>query len=447
MTLIKYQHKIVSYLSSIMQLLIFAPATSPRFQYICEFIFFELMKVELLIVTDLVAFNSYDGPKIEYTNNPVANDNFTIGNCGLLFEMNIRNVEIQCFEENNYQAFFKTENADFPFDILAASFYLISRYEEYLPHKKDLYGRYSHENAVAFKADFLHKPLINSWVNQLITMLKKKFPVFTIHLSPFTFLPTYDIDMAFSYLHKGLLRNAGGFLKSPSLHRIKVLLGLERDPFDSFGWLNQLHSKYGLEPIYFFLMANENGLYDKNILPHKKAMLKLIRAHAKKYAIGIHPSWQSGDQPALLEMEKDQLASIAQIPITNSRQHYIRLTLPYSYRLLVEQGITDDYSMGYGSINGFRASVASSFYWFDLQKNEATSLRIHPFCYMEANSYYEQKYTPAAALDELMQYYSICKAVNGQMITIWHNNFLGTDPQFIEWSAVYREFVSYVKNK
>jgi hypothetical protein len=404
------------------------------------------MKVDLSISTDLSVFNSYNGPKIKYTNNPGADENFTIGNCGLLYEMNIRDVKIQCFEENNYQAFFKTAHADFPFDILAASFYLISRYEEYLPHRKDMYGRYSHENAVAFQADFLHKPLINIWVNQLITMLKKKFPVFTIPLSTFTFLPTYDIDMAFSYLHKGMLRNVGGFIKSPSQNRIKVLLGLERDPFDSFDWLNELHSKYGLEPIYFFLMAKENGLYDKNISPQNKAMHQLIQAHAKKYAIGIHPSWQSGDQPALLTKEKELLASIAQIPITKSRQHYIRLTLPDSYRQLVEQGITDDYSMGYGSINGFRASVATSFYWFDLQKNEATSLRIHPFCYMEANSYYEQKFTPAAALDELMQYYSICKDVNGQMITIWHNNFLGTAPHFMGWRDVYREFVSDLKN-
>ena len=174
-------------------------------------------------------------------------------------------------------------------------------------------------------------------------------------------------------------------------------------------------------------------------------MWKLIQQHAKKYSIGIHPSWQSGDKPALLKTEKEQLEAISETTVTKSRQHYIRFTLPGGYRQLLENGITDDYSMGYGTTNGFRASVASSFYWYDLQQNESTLLRIHPFCYMEANSFYQQKYTAAEAYEELMRYYSICKEVSGQLITIWHNNFLGTDPQFAGWRAFYKQFIFQIK--
>jgi hypothetical protein len=430
-----------------MQLLLYSPATSPRLQYICQFIFKEMMQADFLIDTDLQVFENYDGPKIKYIIEAASNDYFTIGNCGLLFENDIKEQDIRCFEVNDYKAFFKTEKADLPFDIFAASFYVLSRYEEFLPHKKDKYGRYAHENSLAFKENFLHLPLVNIWASHLIALLQKKFPAFTIHHSPFTFIPTYDIDIAFSYQHKGLKRNIGGFIKSPSLSRLKVLFGNEKDPFDSYDWLNELHNTYNLQPLYFFLMAGKNGVYDKNILPNKKAMWELILSHAKKYTIGVHPSWQSGDKPALFEKEKEHLASIAGIPITRSRQHYIRLTLPEGYRQLSEAGITDDYSMGYGSINGFRASVAASFYWFDLQKNDATSLRIHPFCFMEANSYYEQKFTPLEAFNELMQYYSICKAVSGQLITIWHNNFLGTDRKLAGWREIYRDFIYQLEEK
>ena len=397
--------------------------------------------MDFLITSDPAAFKNYNGIKIKYTNEAIANDHLTIGDCGLLFENDISGQDIRCFEFNNHKAFFKTEQVDFPFDIFAASFYLLSRYEEYLPHEKDIYGRYAHENSLAFKENFLHLPLINIWVGNFITILQSKFPGFTIHHSPFTFLPTYDIDMAFSYKHKGWLRNTGGFVKSPSFNRLKVLMGLGKDPFDAYDWLNELHSQYKLQPVYFFLLAEENGRYDKNILPHKKAMWKLIKQHAGKYKIGIHPSWQSGDTPALLQKEKEQLETMSGTLVTKSRQHYIRFNLPASYQQLLENGITDDYSMGYGSINGFRASAASSFYWYDLQKNESSLLRIHPFCFMEANSFYEQKYTSAEAYIELMRYYSISKEVNGQLITIWHNNFLGTDPQFAGWREVYKQFI------
>ena len=428
-----------------MHLLLYAPATSPRLQYICHFIFKEIMAVNFLITTDTEEFNNYTGVKIKYTNDAIANDHFTIGNCGLLFESNIREQDIQRFEVNHYHAFFKTENSQFPFDIFAASFYLLSRYEEYLPSAKDMYGRYAHQNSLAFKENFLHLPLINIWIGHLMEALQGKFPGFTNHHTPFTFLPTYDIDMAFSFKHKGWLRSAGGFFRSPSFNRVKVLLGFERDPFDSFGWLNELHDQCNIQPVYFFLLPGSNGRYDKNILPHKKAMRTLIQQHAKKYTTGIHPSWQSGDKPALLKREIEQLEDMSEAPVTKSRQHYIRFELPAGYRQLLENGITDDYSMGYGSINGFRASVASSFYWYDLPKNEATLLRIHPFCYMEANSYYEQKYTAAQAYNEMVRYYSICKQVNGQLITIWHNHFLGTDPQFAGWKKAYEQFILRVK--
>jgi hypothetical protein len=424
-----------------MQVLLHAAASSPRLQYICRFIFVELLKVEFSITSDIENFTSYSGIKINYTNKSNTDGGFTIGDCGLLFETEIKQQDITCFEVNNYQAFFKTPNANFPFDIFSASFYLLSRYEEYLPHQKDMYGRYAHENSIAFQQKFLQLPLVNIWVSDLVVQLQRSFPAFIFPHSRFSFLPTYDIDMAFSYKHKGFLRNAGSFIKSPSLERLKVLAGLRQDPFDCFDWLNKLHLDYHLQPVYFFLMAEKNGVYDKNILPHKKAMKGLIREHAEKYTVGIHPSWQSGDDSNLLLQEKKRLENISRKPIIHSRQHYIRFILPGGYRLLIENGITDDYSMGYGSINGFRASVANSFNWYDLEKNEATQLRIHPFCFMEANSFYEQKMEPGEAFDELLHYYSVCKEVGGQLITIWHNNFLGTDWQFDEWRTLYQKFL------
>jgi hypothetical protein len=111
---------------------------------------------------------------------------------------------------------------------------------------------------------------------------------------------------------------------------------------------------------------------------------------------------------------------------------------------LLAAGITNDYSMGYGSINGFRASIASSYYWYDLKKEEQTGLLIHPFCFMDANSYYEQNFSAEEALEEMVQYYQTIKQVNGTMITIWHNSFLGTCNEFEGWREVYQQFITLV---
>ncbi len=403
------------------------------------------MGVDFAITIDSEEFKRYGDVKINYSDADIhpAQGGFKIKNKSLLFDEIIITQQIVCFDINGTKAFFET-GGDFPFDVFAASFYLLTRYEEYLPHEKDMYGRYAYENSLAFKEGFLNLPLINIWVKYLALALQQKFPSFNPARdgAKFKFIPTYDVDIAYSYKYKGLLRNAGGFINSPSAERLKVLSGIKKDPFDSYDWLHDLHQQNNLQPLYFFLVAEKNGRYDKNIRPHKDAMWKLIRQHAKKYSIGLHPSWQSGDNPLLLKKEKQQLEAMSEKAITVSRQHYIRFNLPEGYNRLIEAGITDDHSMGYGSINGFRASVASSFFWYDLEKEEQTVLRVHPFCFMDANSYYEQRLSPWQAYEELMHYFTVCKNINGNLVTIWHNNFFGTNAAFKGWREMYQEFIA-----
>jgi len=101
--------------------------------------------------------------------------------------------------------------------------------------------------------------------------------------------------------------------------------------------------------------------------------------------------------------------------------------------------------MGYGSINGFRASTSNSFQWFDLSKNEPTNFRVYPFCFMECNSFYEQKQSVAITRNELQHYIAQVKKVNGHLITIWHNFSLGTDPLWHSWQSLYREQLAMIK--
>jgi len=245
-----------------------------------------------------------------------------------------------------------------------------------------------------------------------------------------------------------LLRNLGGATRSiiagewlKMKERIKTLRGKLSDPFDAYDWLNELHRKFNLKPYYFFLAAEKTGRYDKNISTARKQMQQLIKHHGQLYKIGVHPSWQSGDDPSLLKKELIILEKITGTKIEISRQHYIRLKFPDTYRLLISAGINADFSMGYGHTNGFRASVASPFYWYDLKSEQSTGLLLYPFCYMDANSFFEQKMSAAQALEEMIGYYSIIKSVNGMMITIWHNTFLGKDELFTGWKEVYEQFI------
>ena len=126
--------------------------------------------------------------------------------------------------------------------------------ERYLPFKKDRFGRFSAGESLAFRHNFLHRPLLNEWALKLSMLLKKKFPQLNILKPEYRFHPTYDVDMAWAYLNKSLFRNIAGTIrlllqgKTKELkHRIAVQRGKAADAFFTFPYLDGLNKKWMLE--------------------------------------------------------------------------------------------------------------------------------------------------------------------------------------------------------
>lgn len=399
-----------------------------------------LLGEQVSITQSKEQFIAYTGYKISYSANRIANENLHIAPHGLLAQIGIQHQQIDCFKWKDLPVFFKTDG-DIPFDFFSAAFYLITRYEEYLPSVKDCYGRYSHETSVAYQQNFLHQPIIQYWAAII-------FPASVFPLLPFCFSPSYDIDIAYSYRHHAVLRNTLGYFRdllkgdaTAVTAQMRVLLASEQDPYDIYEWLELLHSSLQLKPIYFFLLAAQQNKLDKNISPHSPALQKLITTIAKQNRVGIHPSTQSSKANWVLTNEINNLQTIVQQPVQLSRQHYIFLAHPHTYQALIEAGITQDYSMGYPSINGFRASYAASFTWFNLAVNKSTSLTIHPFCYMDATAIFQEKISAENALQQMQYYFETVKSVGGEFIPVMHNNFLTTQPAFIAWRNIYADFL------
>ena len=122
-------------------MLLFSTHITPRLNYIVAFVSKELFDepVKIIITTDKEAFTAATGrPRINYSPLPIP-DCFTLRPSGLLSEFGIHPIKIECFVSGNKTAFFPTDG-DFPFDLFSAAFFLLSRYEEYLPHPKDEYA-------------------------------------------------------------------------------------------------------------------------------------------------------------------------------------------------------------------------------------------------------------------------------------------------------------------
>ena len=431
-------------------LLIYSETLGPRLGYICTVLFREVSVVPYALTNSREAYLGYAGPRMNYSPQRITENETWIVPHGLLWQNGISVQDIQVDRDAGYPAFFRT-GGDFPFDLLAAAFFLVSRYEEYLPHETDDFGRYHHRQSLAYREGFLQRPLVNEWMKVFRDALRKRFPGFYLSEPVFRYVPTYDIDIAYAYRFRPPMRMLAGAARDvlqgrtvQLSQRWQALRGKQPDPFDVYEWLDAMHMRFRLRPVYFFLLAARTSEYDRNLDPLHPAMRSLVRYHALGYTTGIHPSWQSGDQPGLIHSEMEQMRAITGLPVTRSRQHYLRMRIPETLRRLEQDGIMDDYTMGYGTVNGFRASIATPYTWYDLEEERMSGLRLHPFGYMDANAMFEENLTPSRAFEQLREMHDRVKSCGGTLYTIHHNHFLGSYPGYAGWREVYALFLEQV---
>jgi len=344
--------------------------------------------------------------------------------------------------------FFESKG-EIPFDFFSAAFYLVSRYEEYLPHQTDKHDRFKATESLAYKNGFLRKPLVNLWANQLIEILQSQFQWKFEERRHFKHTPTIDVDSAYAYQAKGFLRTVGGATKDlvrfnfqNLILRLRVVLGLEKDPFDVFDWLTQLYEEFDLRPVYFF-QVGELGFYDKNVSITNNRFRKLIKLVNDVAQVGLHPSYASSSSAKILQEELKNLSKTLHQPIVKSRNHYIKIKFPSTYQRLIESEIQEDYTMGYASQLGFRASICNSFFWYDLDSESKTPLRVYPFAIMEATCKFYQSLSVSEILNEFIPIIETVKEVRGELISVWHNESLAELESWQGYKSVYRELLEF----
>ena len=431
-------------------MLIYTPKLTSRIQYTFK-LFFEAWDCSFELTNSEEDFMAFEGPKLNYSMRQFQDELF-IELYGLLNEKGIVDQEVNVSQWNNMPIFFKSSNSGvLPFDVFSASFFLVSRYEEYLPHKRDKHQRFIATESVAYQNQFLHIPIINFWQKALKEAIQKKFPDLKLASSNFRFISTIDIDNAFYYKEKGFARTLASFFRS-AIHmdvegikkRWKVITNRLADPNDTYDLQLELQKKYNLEVLYFILLGDYD-VNDKNI-SHNNRSFQLIIKHLSDHAkIGIHPSYASNSDINKLEIEFNRLQTILKREIVDSRQHFLKLQLPSTYRKLIELGIQNDYTMGYADQLGFRASICSSFNFYDLEEEQETKLKIHPFCVMDATLKYYIRTHPSSALDHINSILKQVKAVNGTFISLWHNETFSDYKEWEGWKELYEQMIQSVK--
>jgi hypothetical protein len=432
-------------------LLVYTHKITPRLTYTFRHIFIRILNIEVNFTNKIEEFIGHDGPKFSYTKQALGSELFVKSN-DLMFNQGIDYIDINMVKWDEAPCFFQTNvSAEVPCDIFAASFYLISRYEEYLPHVKDQFERFPASESLAYQNKFLDQPVIDIWAYKFRDVLILHFENYRDDLKSskrkFTYISTIDIDNAYQFKHKGFTRSVGGIFKDLTQFNIQniwlrflVIFNIRRDPYDMYKKLLLMKKKYGINTIFFFLLG-DYSTFDKNISPGNTSYKLLIKDIADYVKVGIHPSYFSMKNELKIKKEKEILESIVNFPITRSRQHYLRIEVPETYQHLVDREIAEEYSMGYASHYGFRASTCTPFYFYDLDFEIQTPLKAFPFAVMDATLKDYLNFTPKRAFNTMMKLAKEVRKVDGTFITIFHNESVGGSGRWRGWGRVYESLL------
>lgn len=356
----------------------------------------------------------------------------------LLFEESIRTYHIT-------KDTFETEEClslDGITDPFAAIFFVLSRMEEYGDILFDEHERFPARQSILYQFGWLQKMVCERWSKALIAYLfQHALTTKKYEKRPIELIPTFDIDNAYAYQFKNGSRKILSVLKD-NVKRNKtrleerkaVLSQAKKDPYDTYNSIQSIQER-GFDVQLFWLLG-DFGPFDKNIHFNNQGQKELIRTMSKTCSIGIHPSYKSNSKPGQLEIEIERLANTINQPITKSRQHYLKFRLPATYKGLLAANIQDDYTMGYASEVGFRAGTSRPFNWFDLEKNCATELVIHPFAYMDGTLLEYKNFDIEEAKLMISSLFEEFSQFGGEFIFLWHNETIGDYGKWKGWSEV-----------
>ncbi|WP_027585879.1 polysaccharide deacetylase family protein [Prolixibacter bellariivorans] len=432
-------------------ILIYSNNLSPRLNYTVRYIFNDLIPTTFQVTNDPDLVTRFNGPIINYSDNNEL-PGLHIFPHGLLFSEKLVDFVPQIDNSGEIPLLFPVSTSgksELTFDVFAAVFWMVSRYEEYFPKgKTDIHGRFRAEASFAFQHHFLQRPVVDLWAELLADAIATKWPQWEKPMRRFRYISTIDVDNAYAILHKSMLRKMTASFRSimnprknrPISVRKEVLKGQKPDPYDTYAEMEKMHETYNVEAVFFFLLG-DYGKFDKNLSYRNVNYRALIRDTSKKVPVGIHPSYKASGAHKMLETEVKRLSKIIGESPFRSRFHYLRLTFPQSYQWLIDTGIKEDYTLTYHSRAGFRAGTCTPFRFYDLSSENETNLKIFPTTVMEVSLKQYQEQTPKEAIETINRLMMEVKKVNGTFVSLFHNESLSDSGEWKGWKKVFKSML------
>ncbi|MBB6453298.1 hypothetical protein HNQ94_001746 [Salirhabdus euzebyi] len=319
-------------------------------------------------------------------------------------------------------------------DIFASSFFMVTRWEEYVKSDLDSYNRFPATSSLAYQHNFLDRPVVNEYVEMLWYMMKFLGEEQKRRERSFSIVLTHDVDhvrlwsnwkdVARTMLGDLILRKNLSLFFSRWKQYFDIKNNLQKDPYDTFDELMDYSELLGI-PSRFYLMNGGLTSYDNHYRiddPDVQNMIQKIKDRG--HIIGFHPSFNSYRNSKQWQNEKRQLEELLKVEVKEGRQHYLRFHVPETWRIWEQNGMEMDMTLGYPEREGFRCGCCYAFSVFDVVTRKKLNLKESPLIIMETTFEYTDEIEPEIMWRRINQLKEKVQKYKGNFVLLWHNSNL-----------------------
>ena len=324
-------------------------------------------------------------------------------------------------------------------DIFSASFFMLTRWEEYVNKNRDSHNRFPAYESLAYKQGFLDRAIVNEHVEWLKQELLRLDSSLKFKERKFELILTHDVDHIRQWKS---WKQIGRVALGDIVKRKDIGLAVERfaeyflikrekikDPYDTFDWLMDKSEAIGVKSRFYFMSGGVTE-HDNNYNIKDKKVLELIEKIKKRgHIIGIHPSYNAYNNSEQFKKEKELLQEVCRCEIVEGREHYLRFEVPTTWQIWEDNGMHLDSTCGYADKEGFRCGTGDEFSVFNILSRKKLNLKERPLVVMDCSlfDYNNNSYNEAKENINQMK-----KNIN-KLTMLWHNSYIKHIPFYGEY--------------
>jgi len=339
-------------------------------------------------------------------------------------------------------------------DIIAATLFMLTRWEETVTPERDEHDRFPATASVAYKQGFLDRPIVDEYALILRAWLRVLLPSWQPQCGKFSIKVSHDIDHARRFRNlTNALRTCAHYLK----HRLwqkawnsliqamtETIAPKSATYYQNIYTLARLAQTHQIDTTFYFMAASPGPMDNEYQITASHIQTCIQQLIEWQFNIGLHPSYQTFNDPIKLQQEKNRLDKTLPQPTTHARQHYLRFDTPAIWQIYSATGLAHSSNMGYHDQEGFRCGTCHSFTPFDWQEDRCLPLTEQPLIIMDKTLKNYRRLAAEQSLELIQQYALRCQHMEGCFSLLWHNGH--HDLNWLPQGLIYTQTLKYLSS-